>query len=239
MARKTVEAAMPGALCLFFQGAAGNQGPIEGFTGDLGVAHRLGRTLGHQIAAVAEQIETVVRKPKFEGFVESTAYQAKQHWRVEGARDATLRFASASVPVPRRTYSGAEISGMRSRLERAQVQLEALGSSAGVWERYPSGGPSTPVRRFAEAVGGAGGIHTPADRGASPTDRRTGHCSNAWRAIRRDRRGRQEAFAVRLYDVLRVFGRSRRRLRTHRRRVRPRWLRSGEDSLWSRSCGAG
>ena len=149
MARKTVEAAMPGALCLFFQGAAGNQGPIEGFTGDLGVAHRLGRTLGHQIAAVAEQIETVVRKPKFEGFVESTAYQAKQHWRVEGARDATLRFASASVPVPRRTYSEAEISGMRSRLERAQVQLEALGSSAGVWERYQAGAR---VRRFGDLL---------------------------------------------------------------------------------------
>ena len=34
------------------------------------------------VAALALGIETVQRKPKFEGFVESTAYQAKQHWRV-------------------------------------------------------------------------------------------------------------------------------------------------------------
>jgi len=35
MVRKVVEQAMPGALCLYFQGAAGNQGPIEGAPGTL------------------------------------------------------------------------------------------------------------------------------------------------------------------------------------------------------------
>jgi hypothetical protein len=44
-ARKTVEDAFPGALCLYFQGAAGNQGPVEGFSGDVQAAHRLGRHL--------------------------------------------------------------------------------------------------------------------------------------------------------------------------------------------------
>jgi len=48
--RNTVEASLPGATCLFFQGAAGNQGPMEGFTGDLEVPHRLGRILGHEAA---------------------------------------------------------------------------------------------------------------------------------------------------------------------------------------------
>src|SRR5712692_9704312 len=38
MTRKVVEEALPGAKCLYFQGAAGNQGPIEGFTGDVEVA---------------------------------------------------------------------------------------------------------------------------------------------------------------------------------------------------------
>lgn len=149
MMRKTVEAAMPGALCLFFQGAAGNQGPVEGFTGDLGVAHRLGRILGHQVTAVAEQIETVRRMPKFEGFVESTAYQAKQHWRVEGPRDATLRFGSVSVDVPRRTYSPAEISGMRTRLESAEAALAALGPGADRWKLHQAGAR---VRRFGDLL---------------------------------------------------------------------------------------
>lgn len=149
MARKTVEAAMPGALCLFFQGAAGNQGPVEGFTGDLRVAHRLGRIIGHQIAAVAEQVETVRRMPKFEGFVESTAYQAKQHWRVGGPRDAELRFASVVVEVPPRTYSERETGQMRARLERARAQLNSLGSASDVWKRHQAGAR---VRRFADLL---------------------------------------------------------------------------------------
>ena len=140
MARATAERAFPGALSLVFQGAAGNQGPIEGFSGDLAVAHRLGRTLGHQIAAVAMQIETVRRVPTFEGFVESTAYQARQHWRVRGPRDARLAFASRIVDVPRRTYSESEIEGMRSRLQKARSQLDSR-----------TGGPEPRIRHQAAA----------------------------------------------------------------------------------------
>ena len=149
MTRKVVEAALPGALCLFFQGAAGNQGPVEGFTGDLGVAHRLGRILGHQIAAVAAQIETVRREPAWEGFVESTAYQAKQPWRVAGPRDATLRFASKLVSVPRRAYTERDLRGMRIRLEAARAQLAELGPEGDPWQRHQAGARA---RRFAELL---------------------------------------------------------------------------------------
>ena len=147
--RTTVEQAFPGALSLFFQGAAGDQGPIEGFTGDLSVAHRLGRTLGHEIAAIAMQIETVQREPTFEGFVESTAYQAKQHWRVQGPRDATLRFASRIVRVPRRTYSPEETDDMRARLERAEAQLAAFAPEADLWKRHQA---AARVRRFSDLL---------------------------------------------------------------------------------------
>lgn len=149
MTRKTVEAALPGALCLFFQGAAGNQGPVEGFSGDLAVAHRLGEILGHQIAAIAKQIETVRREPTFEGFVESTAYQAKQHWRVKGPRQATLKFASTIVEVPRRTYSATELAGMQSRLDRAKKQLAELADSSDIWKKHQAGAR---VRRFGDLL---------------------------------------------------------------------------------------
>jgi neutral ceramidase len=124
MTRKVVEEALPGAKCLYFQGAAGNQGPIEGFTGDVEVAHRLGATLGHQAAAVALGVETVRRAPKFEGFVESTAFQAKQHWRVEGPRDATLKFASKIVEVPPRSYTEQEIAAMERSVAEARRKVE-------------------------------------------------------------------------------------------------------------------
>ena len=149
MMRRTVEDSMPGALCLFFQGAAGDQGPVEGFTGDLAVSHRLGRILGHQVAAIAHQIETVRREPRFEGFVESTAYQAKQHWRVDGPRDATLRFASTIVEVPPRTYDDDDVGGMRRRLQRARQQLDSLDDSADAWRRHQT---SARVRRFEDLL---------------------------------------------------------------------------------------
>ena len=147
--RTTVEQAFPGALALYFQGAAGDQGPIEGFSGDLAVASRLGRTLGHQAAAIALQVETVDRTPTFEGFVESTAYQARQPWRVKGPRDATLKFASSIVDVPRRTYSEAEIEGLRGRLEAAKQQWEQLPARAGPRERHQV---AARVRRFSDLL---------------------------------------------------------------------------------------
>ena len=125
MLRQVVEQALPGAKCLFFQGAAGNQGPIEGFTGDSSVAHRLGSILGHQAAALALGIETVRREAVFEGFVESTAFQAKQHWRVKGPRDATLRFTSRVLEVPRRTYTSEEIAALERRVADARARLDS------------------------------------------------------------------------------------------------------------------
>jgi hypothetical protein len=126
MTRKVVEAALPGATALYFQGAAGNQGPIEGFTGDLGVAHRLGTILGHQAAALALGIETVQREPVFEGYVESTAYQAKQHWRVSGPRDQTIRFTSKVIEVPRREYEQSEIENMTAQVAEAQRRVDSF-----------------------------------------------------------------------------------------------------------------
>lgn len=145
MLRKTVESAFPGALCLYFQGAAGNQGPIEGFTGDLSVAHRLGTILGHQAAALAWQIETVRREPKFEGFVESTAYQARQYWRVAGPRDSRLKFAINRVAVPRRTYSRQEINGMQERADNARARIEEARKAGDKWKLYQA---EARLRRF-------------------------------------------------------------------------------------------
>jgi len=124
-ARQVVEQALPGARCLFFQGAAGNQGPIEGFTGDVAVARRLGAVLGHQVAALALQVETSRREPRFEGFVESTAYIARQPWRVAGPRDATLRFASRVLHLPPRRFTPQDIAEMEQAVADSQAKVEA------------------------------------------------------------------------------------------------------------------
>jgi hypothetical protein len=147
--RAAVENAMPGAKCLFLQGAAGNQGPVEGFTGDLSVAHRLGSILGYQVAAVALGIETVKREPRFEGFVESTAYQAKQHWRVAGPRDATLKFTSRILELPRRTYTGRELDAMANLVADAQKKLDSVKDSGDPWKKHQA---EARLRRLADLL---------------------------------------------------------------------------------------
>lgn len=149
MTRKVVEAAFPGAMALFFQGAAGNQGPIEGFTGDLGVAHRLGRIVGHQAAALAMQTDTVKRAPQLEGFVESTAFIAKQPWRVTGPRDGTLRFASEVISVPGREYTPAEIAKMRARVEEAAEKARQARAGGNAWETHAA---EARLRRFEDLL---------------------------------------------------------------------------------------
>ena len=149
MVRRVVEDAMPTAKCLFFQGAAGNQGPIEGFTGDLAVAHRLGAMLGHAATSLALGIETVDRVPTFEGFVESTAYQAKQHWRVKGPRNSTLSRASKIIQLPRREYTSKEIDNMAARLDDAIRKATNAKASKDPWKIHQA---EARVRRFQDLL---------------------------------------------------------------------------------------
>ncbi len=149
MVRQVVEAAMPTAKCLFFQGAAGNQGPIEGFTGDLAVAHRLGAMLGHAATSLAFGIETVDRVPTFEGFVESTAYQAKQHWRVKGPRSGMLARASKIIQLPRRQYTSKEIDDMAARLDDAIRKATSAKASKDPWRIHQA---DARVRRFRDLL---------------------------------------------------------------------------------------
>jgi hypothetical protein len=134
--RNTVEASLPGATCLYFQGAAGNQGPMEGYSGDLELAHHLGAILGHEAAALALRISTVRREPRFEGYVESTALQAKQPYRVLGPHDATLKYASKILALPRRTYTKADIDRMTRLTADAENKIAVVKQAGGSeWEQ--------------------------------------------------------------------------------------------------------
>ncbi len=54
--RETVEQATGGAPCLFLLGAAGELAPREQYTGDVAVADRHGRAIGHAALAALEQL---------------------------------------------------------------------------------------------------------------------------------------------------------------------------------------
>lgn len=56
--KRVVEQAL-GGRCLFFQGAAGNLGPVQGFQADPQVYRNLGSLLGHEVAAVALGLKNI------------------------------------------------------------------------------------------------------------------------------------------------------------------------------------
>jgi len=68
--RSVVEHAV-GGLCLFLQGASGNQGPVDGFTGDLRVYRKTGSKLGAEAARVRLGIEPRERKERLDQILAS------------------------------------------------------------------------------------------------------------------------------------------------------------------------
>ncbi|MBO9625687.1 MAG: hypothetical protein J7484_04855 [Microbacterium sp.] len=70
--RELVEAAT-GAPCLFVQGASGELAPREQYTGDVDVADRHGRSLGHAVLAALDALPTPGEQLTLDGVVESGA----------------------------------------------------------------------------------------------------------------------------------------------------------------------
>ena len=70
--RKTVEEIVGGS-CIFLQGAAGNQGPIHGFVGEVEVASKAGKILGLEASKVRMSIDPFERKEKLVEIIQAGA----------------------------------------------------------------------------------------------------------------------------------------------------------------------
>ncbi|MBV9357028.1 MAG: hypothetical protein JO023_16065 [Chloroflexi bacterium] len=99
--RHTVETTM-GGLCLFLQGAAGDVGPIGGFTADLAVPRRLGTILGTAAANVALQINTQPLRERAAGVQESGHSLLAYELEPSDAADDSLGAESMLVALPLR-----------------------------------------------------------------------------------------------------------------------------------------
>ncbi|WP_243228746.1 hypothetical protein [Microbacterium sp. CIAB417] len=98
--REIVETAT-GAPCLFVQGASGELAPREQYTGDVAVADRHGRSLGHAVLAALDALPDPGNEVTLTGVVESGAPLAMWEARpVGGSRQ--VAGASRSVELRRR-----------------------------------------------------------------------------------------------------------------------------------------
>ena len=70
--KRVVEQAL-GGRCVFFQGSAGNQGPVQGFQADPSVYRNLGSVLGHEVVAVALGLKSIPSSMEFREIIPSGA----------------------------------------------------------------------------------------------------------------------------------------------------------------------
>lgn len=85
--RETVEHAT-GALCMFLQGASGDLGPREGFTGDTSVADRNGRELGYAVLSTLQTLPLPATEYVYQGPVLSGTWIGT--WKHQPLTPATL-----------------------------------------------------------------------------------------------------------------------------------------------------
>jgi hypothetical protein len=98
-ARRTVEQNI-GGLCLFLQGAAGNQGPVITFVGDIEAPRRLGKRLGLEAAKVRVEIDPTPRKERLVEILGSGADLGMYVDEPTGEPDDTLRVVNSTVQLP-------------------------------------------------------------------------------------------------------------------------------------------
>ncbi len=135
-AREVVEGAV-GAPCLFLQGASGELGPRESYSGDVAVADRNGRTLGWSALAALSNLLPPATALRYEGPLESGATLAI--WQREAAQaSSTLQSSSPAVELPLkdratidRITAGWRTLDGRVRLEREHRRALLLASLPG------------------------------------------------------------------------------------------------------------
>ncbi|MDA0597387.1 MAG: neutral/alkaline non-lysosomal ceramidase N-terminal domain-containing protein [Chloroflexi bacterium] len=129
--RETVESIV-GGTCLFLQGAAGNQGPIDGFTGDTSVYRKLGKQLGIEAARVRLTIDPVPREEKLEQILSSGADLGIYSFNQAGESDDTLGLIESSALLPIKEMPPE--SEVQANFDAIQANLENVRKRGGTVE---------------------------------------------------------------------------------------------------------
>ncbi|UCH27194.1 MAG: hypothetical protein JSV66_06010, partial [Trueperaceae bacterium] len=128
---KAVFEAATGASCLFLQGAAGNVGPLHGFTGDVAVVERLGSVLGLEAARTYAEIDSRPVDLVYQHTRESGASLAIWEERPRPDVPAALRLTHGRVMLPLRPQPPIEEVDAHYRAMQAELaRVMSDGSAA-------------------------------------------------------------------------------------------------------------
>jgi hypothetical protein len=128
--RRVVEQTV-GGLCLFLQGASGNQGPIDGFTGDLRVYRKAGAKLGAEASRVRLNMDPYERKERLVEILRSGADLGIYEDEPINEADDILAVSWVEVDLPaKEVISLEEAQTEYDRLEKELEAVRASGASA-------------------------------------------------------------------------------------------------------------
>ncbi len=151
--RELIEGHTGGGPCLFLQGASGDLGPREGFTGDTTVADANGRRLGHAVVATLEAMLSPRTALAYTGVVESGApIAAWQHRPFDPP--TTLTVEQVDIELPLKSLPTED--EVRRQLDTCtdRVQSERLRRKLRILRKVGSG-PSSPVPTWFWRIGDA------------------------------------------------------------------------------------
>lgn len=127
--RRTVESLM-GGMCLFIQGAAGNQDTIRDFSGSIEDSRWVGRQIGLEAVRVAELIETQPMKTKIVRHVESSWTMGIVERIPDHQPCAVVRCISREIALPVCQQTAPSVSDFTvDDLRRRLADLQSRGAS--------------------------------------------------------------------------------------------------------------
>lgn len=150
--REIVESATD-APCLFVQGASGELAPREQYTGDVSVADRHGRSLGHAVLAALDALPSPGVEVTLDGVVESGAPLAIWAGRPAEA-DGSASGAQTSVDLPLRDLPTLDELAQEWGDIDPRSREERLGRARNLRDGYIDG-PTVPHPVWAWRVGDA------------------------------------------------------------------------------------
>ncbi len=116
-----------GGLCLFLQGAAGNQGPVDGFTGDLRVYRKAGAKLGAEASRVRLNMDPYERKERLAQILKSGADLGIYEDNPISEADDTLAVSWVDVDLPAKEVISLEDA--QAEYDRLDIDLAAVRAS--------------------------------------------------------------------------------------------------------------
>ena len=116
-----------GGLCLFLQGASGNQGPVDGFTGDLRVYRKAGAKLGAEASRVRLNIDPLEREERLDQILLSGADLGIYTDVPTNESDDTVAISNVPVGLPSRDVISLEDA--QNAFNAAENELEKTRAS--------------------------------------------------------------------------------------------------------------